>query len=209
MWTSCWIKHATRGLIALVAVLACALTAQATLNLTHTITGQPLDLSEAPEEGRDTEAVKVFLATGKNIYLENATCLPKGKDLFLSMCSGCHGHYGEGKIGPGLNDAYWTYPKNMTDQGLFETIFGGANGQMGPMYGALTMDDMLLVMAWVRHFYKDDPAEASWLTPAQKAAFKPYDEHNDPTPPLDEAPVCKTAADNAASLNSEKGGSKQ
>lgn len=174
--------------------------AHATLTFTNTVTGMPLDLSEASEEGRDTEAVKTFLATGRNLYVENASCLPKAQDLFLSMCSGCHGHLAEGKIGPGLNDSYWTYPKNMTDQGLFETIFGGAQGQMGPMYGALTLDDMLLVMAWVRHLYKDDPKEATWLTPAQRAAFTPFDEHKDHTPPLDQAPVCKVSSASAAGL---------
>lgn len=152
-----------------------SLGARAALMLTNTVTGQPLDLSEAPEEGRDTKAVKTFLETGVNIYNENLACLPKAHEVYLSMCSGCHGHYGEGKIGPGLNDSYWTYPKNETDQGLFETIFGGAQGQMGPMYGALNMNEMLLVMAWVRHLYKDDPKGAVWLTDEQRSRFKPFD----------------------------------
>ncbi|WP_029356858.1 cytochrome c(L), periplasmic [Bosea sp. 117] len=171
------------------AVGALAWGAHAAIMLTNTVTGQPLDLSEAPEEGRDTKAVKHFLQTGENIYVENPICLPKAHELFLSMCSGCHGHYGEGKIGPGLNDAYWTYPKNETDQGLFETIFGGAQGQMGPMYGALNMNEMLLVMSWVRHLYKEDPKGATWLSPAQRQAFKPFDanakhiEPSEATPP--------------------------
>lgn len=193
-----FLSPGVKALLAVAFVSGFALAAQATLNFTNTVTGQPLDLSDAPEEGRDTEAVKKFLATGVNMYLENSSCLPKGKDLFLSMCSGCHGHYGEGKIGPGLNDSYWTYPKNMTDQGLFETIFGGAQGQMGPMYGALNLDEMLLVMAWVRHIYKDDPNDAVWLTPAQRAAFKRFDDKEDKTPDLDKAPVCKATAATAA-----------
>ncbi|QIB35760.1 cytochrome c(L), periplasmic [Ancylobacter pratisalsi] len=151
--------------------------AHAAIMLTHTVTGQPLDLSEAPEEGRDTEAVKTFLQTGVNIYVEDPICLPKAHELYLSMCSGCHGHYAEGKIGPGLNDSYWTYPKNETDQGLFETVFGGAQGQMGPMYGALNLNEMLLVMAWVRHLYKEDPKGAVWLTPEQRSTFRPFDEN--------------------------------
>jgi cytochrome c-L len=52
----------------------------------------------------------------------------------LTACSGCHGHEAEGKLGPGLADDYWTYPAAATDQGLFEVLFGGANGMMGPQY---------------------------------------------------------------------------
>jgi len=188
-------KHRViKGIAAAVLASGVVQAARATLVFTSTITGLPLDLSEAMPEGRDTLAVKTFLDTGVNIYTENASCLPKAKDLFLSMCSGCHGHHAEGKIGPGLNDSYWTYPKNATDQGLFETIFGGAQGQMGPMYGALTLDDMLLVMSWVRHVYKEAPEGATWLTEAQRSAFKPFDHDNDPTPPLDKAGPCTATA---------------
>ena len=168
-------KTLMKAAVAVLVVGSLGVGARAAIMLTNTVTGQPLELSEAPEEGRDTKAVKTFLETGVNIYNEDPVCLPKAHELFLSMCSGCHGHYGEGKIGPGLNDSYWTYPKNETDQGLFETIFGGANGQMGPMYGALNMNEMLLVMSWVRHLYKDDPQGAVWLTAEQRSTFKPFD----------------------------------
>lgn len=187
-------KHMIKGAFAVAVAMGVVHGAKATLNFSNTVTGAPLDLSEAAPEGRDTIAVKTFLETGINLYNENASCLPKGKDLFLSMCSGCHGHHGEGKIGPGLNDSYWTYPKNATDQGLFETIFGGAQGQMGPMYGALTLDDMLLVMAWTRHLYKDDPAQATWFTEAQRKAFTPFNEKTDSTPDLEKAGACTAKA---------------
>ncbi len=148
--------------------------AQAALTFNHTVTGEVLDIGEARPEGRDTPAVKAFLDTGVNPYNENPSCLPAGEEIFLSACSGCHGHLAEGKVGPGLNDDYWTYPKNATDKGLFETIFGGGQGQMGPQYGALTLDEMLLVMAWVRHLYTGDPGTAEWLTEDQRHRFKPY-----------------------------------
>jgi len=174
-----------------VTIGACAWGAHAALMFTNTVTGEPLDLNEAPEEGRDTEAVKKFLETGVNPYNENRICLAKGQELFLSMCSGCHGHYAEGKIGPGLNDSYWTYPKNATDQGLFETIFGGAQGQMGPMYGALNLNEMLLVMSWIRHLYKDDPKDASWYTEEQRKSFTPFDPKNNKIEPTEAtAPEC-------------------
>lgn len=109
-----------------------ALPAGAQDSFRNVVTGDPLSLEDGKPEGRDTPGVKKFLETRRNPYLENAACLVKGKELFLTACSGCHGHLGEGKIGPGLNDNYWTYPQAKTDQGMFEVIFGGARAQMGP-----------------------------------------------------------------------------
>ena len=161
-------------LLAGFAGLAFAAAPETALDLRNTVTGEVLDLGLAKPEGRDTPAVKTFLQTGKDPYVEDHSCLEKAESLFLTACSGCHGEIGEGKIGPGLNDNYWTYPKNETDKGLFETIFGGARAQMGPHYGDLSLDDMLLVSAWVRHLYKDSVDDAKWLSPEQKKAFKPY-----------------------------------
>ncbi|WP_075217371.1 cytochrome c(L), periplasmic [Mongoliimonas terrestris] len=158
-----------------------AVTAAAQIPLFNVVTGETLDLTYALEEGRDTDAVKTFLSTGVNIYNENPEFLPKGEEIYLMACSGCHGHHAEGKIGPGLNDSYWTYTGNDTDEGLFRTVFGGAQGQMGPQYGHLTLDEMLLSMAWVRHIYTGDPSTATWLTPEQRTTFKPYPKtHPDP-----------------------------
>jgi len=155
-----------------IAGMGFALTAQ--IPLYNIVTGDPLDLGEAYEDGRDTPAVQEFLATGLNIYNEDAEALPKGEEAFATACSGCHGHYAEGKLGPGLNDDYWTYPENDTDEGLFRTIYGGASGMMGPQYAALTLDEMLLTMAWVRHLYTGPADTAYWLTPEQRDSFTPY-----------------------------------
>jgi cytochrome c-L len=145
------------------------------LDFQNTVTGAPLDFSNAQPEGRDTPGVKAFFQTGVDPYIDDKSCLKKGEVIFLTACSGCHGLIGEGKIGPGLNDDYWTYPKNVTDQGLFETIFEGATAQMGPHYD-LTLDEILQVMAWVRHLYKDDVKNAPWLNEAQKKNYTPYKE---------------------------------
>jgi cytochrome c-L len=142
----------------------------------HTITGEDLKVMETSEEkGRDTEAVKIFMNSGVNPYTEVKNCLPKGEEVYLSACSGCHGHLAEGKVGPGLNDSYWTYPKNKTDKGLFETIYGGANGMMGP-HSDLELDEILTMMAWIRHLYTGPTEDADWLTVEQKKVFKPYAE---------------------------------
>jgi cytochrome c-L len=140
----------------------------------HTITGEILDLSYSPAEGKDTPAVKKFLAEGVNPYNEVKACLPEGEQVYLTACSGCHGHLAEGKLGPGLNDSYWTYPKNKTDKGLFETTYGGAQGMMGPQGSNMQLDEMLKLMAWIRHLFTGPAEEAEWLTEEQRAGFQPF-----------------------------------
>ncbi|MCI0655046.1 MAG: cytochrome c(L), periplasmic [Methylococcaceae bacterium] len=139
----------------------------ADITFTHTIEGVPLDLSVAkqvdPSKLFDPKAFEAFKQTGSNPYNCNNQAIEAGHNLFLSACSGCHGHEAEGKIGPGLADDYWTYPQNATDKGLFETLFGGAQGMMGPQYVNLGADDMLLIMAWVRSVYQGKPDQAKWL----------------------------------------------
>lgn len=166
------------GLLIVITTAALAAVPSTTLDLRGTITGEPLDLNTSLPDGRDTIGVKEFLQTGHDPYIEDLSCLKQGQSLFLTACSGCHGLDAEGKVGPGLNDDYWTYPKNETDKGMFETIFGGARGQMGPHNEDLTLDQMLMIIAWVRHLYKDAVEHAPWLTPEQKAKYKPYTEAN-------------------------------
>jgi cytochrome c-L len=166
------------GLAIGIATGALATAPPTALDLRNTVTGDPLDLDLALPDGRDTPGVKKFLQTGHNPYIDDLSCLRQGQTLFLTACSGCHGLDAEGKIGPGLNDDYWTYPKNQTDQGIFETVFGGARAQMGPHYLDLSLDEMLKVIAWVRHLYKDPVEHAPWLTPEQKKNYTPYTEAN-------------------------------
>ncbi len=159
----------------------------------NTITGEALDTSQGKAGGRDTPAVKQFFETGKNAYLDDRSCLRNGESLFLTSCSGCHGHNAEGKVGPGLNDNYWTYPLNTEDVGLFATIWGGANGMMGPHNEDLNPDEALQVIAWIRHLYTGPAKDAVWLTDAQKKAYTPYKEHE--TFAANEPGQCKPLAE--------------
>jgi cytochrome c-L len=145
----------------LVGLVSLSPVASAEITLRNTITGETLDLSFA-KKGGDTEAFKKFMQDGKNPYNEDKAAIEKGKSLYSTGCSGCHGHEAEGKLGPGLADDYWTYPRNATDVGLFETLFGGANGMMGPQYVNFSNDEMLHIMAFLRSIYTGDPAKADW-----------------------------------------------
>lgn len=139
----------------------------------NAVTGEELDLTEGREEGRDTPAVKEFMQTGVNPYNEDAEALEVGESLFNTACSACHGHVGEGKIGPALNHGNWDYELH-TDKGLFEVIFGGATRQMGPQFEVLTQDEMLHVMAWIRHLYTGPAEDTEWFTEEQRAKFTPF-----------------------------------
>lgn len=121
------------------------------LEFRDTISGEVLDMTPKVEGEVFTKQAKQFVATGENPYGGNSEAIKKGYTLFSTACSGCHGHLAEGKLGPALADDYWTYPKNETDKGLFETIYGGAQGMMGPQQGLMTVDEILHVIAWIRH----------------------------------------------------------
>lgn len=169
--------------------------ALAALVFRGTVEGEELDLSKA-KQGPETEAVKHFVETGENQYRLNwdEEAIKKGGETFLTMCSGCHGHHAEGKLGPALADDYWTYPKNKTDKGLFETTFGGASAMMGPMYKQLSIDEMLMVVSWIRAIYRGPVENADWLTEEQKKTFKPRP-FSDEGAAKDTAPTAKLPAE--------------
>lgn len=131
------------------------------LDFRGTISGDPLDFNDG--QGPDTPAVKKFKVTGHNPYNEDKEVINRGYTIFATACSGCHGHLAEGKLGPALADDYWTYPNNVTDKGLFETLYGGAQGMMGPQKGLISQDEMLQIMSWIRSVYSGDPKKAKWL----------------------------------------------
>jgi cytochrome c-L len=159
-------------LVSLLSTIAIIPVAQSQLVFRHTVTGDVLDFSFG-KKGEKTEAVTHFLNTGENLYNTNKSAIEEGHDLFLTACSGCHGHLAEGKLGPALGDDYYTYPKNSTDKGFFETIYGGARSMMGPQYNNLTKDEMLHIMAWVRSVYWGSKEKADWLTDEQYESFTP------------------------------------
>jgi len=109
----------------------------------------------------DTPAAKEFFATGKNSYVGNADAIAKGKKVFqLYSCTQCHGPEAKGQVGPGLVGPDYKYPKDMTNKGMFETVWHGTNGGMGakgiglmdptdPKNG-ITPDELLKVIAWIR-----------------------------------------------------------
>ena len=130
----------------------------ADVKFVSTLDGKPLSI---PADVVDSAAAKDFMASGKNNYIGNADAIKAGKKTFqLYSCTACHGAHAEGAVGPNLTDDKWNYAKNVNDQGIFETIWGGTPGGMGakgkglmlpddPTQG-LTVDEVLKVVAFIR-----------------------------------------------------------
>lgn len=109
----------------------------------------------------DTPAAKDFATTGKNPYIGNAEAIEKGKKLYqMYSCTQCHGGDGQGQTGPSLHGPDFKYAKDITNKGMFETIWNGTNGGMGakgkglmdptdPNNG-LSVDEVLKIVAWIR-----------------------------------------------------------
>lgn len=147
-------------------------TADAQVTFRNGMTGEIIDFSFG-KKGEETEAVKHFMQTAENLYNQDEEAIKVGEDLFMTACSGCHGHHAEGKLGPALGDAYWTYPAGRYDKGFFEIIYDGARAMMGPQRNNLSIDEILQVMAFVRSIYWDDPEKALWLPEEERANLVP------------------------------------
>ncbi len=137
---------------------------------------------------KDTPQVKEFLATCVNPYTkafatDAESAKKQGRKVFTyNGCSGCHGGKLEGIMAPSLRkdggqgafDTRWTYAKNATDKGMFETIAGGSPGSAGGIMAAwhvdipghisdgLSTDDILKVIGYIRTEYYGD-GEKTWL----------------------------------------------
>lgn len=113
----------------------------------------------------DTPAAKEFMTTGKNSYVGDAEAIAKGKKIFqLYSCTQCHGPEAKGQVGPGLIGPNYTYAKDLTNKGMFETIWHGTNAGMGAKGVGLMVpsdatvgikpDEMLKIIAWIRSMSK-------------------------------------------------------
>lgn len=119
----------------------------------HIAFDTPLDVKPRPDE-KITPAVQQFYETGKDPYVGNPQALAEGKKLYDQWCAGCHMPDGSGGMGASLIAEKPTYPRNSTDVGLFETIYGGALGAMQPFNDRLTQDEMLKIIAYIHELRK-------------------------------------------------------
>jgi cytochrome c-L len=119
----------------------------------HIAFDTPLDVKPRPDE-KITPAVQQFYETGKDPYVGNPQAVAEGKKLYDTHCASCHMPNGSGGMGASLISENPTYPRNKTDVGLFETVYGGALGAMQPFNDRLTQDEILKVIAYIHELRK-------------------------------------------------------
>jgi len=105
----------------------------------------------------DTPAVKTFKESGKNPYNHDPDAITAGFKLARAYaCTHCHAGDLSGLIGPNLTSGNWRHPRNGTDKGMFQTLYFGTSAGMADWgkRGALTEDEILKVMAFVRSKYR-------------------------------------------------------
>jgi cytochrome c-L len=138
--------------LALFAFSACPLRGEIVFH--HALDNSVLEVKPRPNEV-ETEAVKEFKATGKNVYVGQEQALADGRKLYQANCQTCHLPDGSGRIGPSLIGDNWVRERAATDLGMFEIIYGGSSGAMQSFARrGMTQDEMLRIIAYVRSLKK-------------------------------------------------------
>ncbi len=160
--------------IALLAMLAASLSrsgrVQAQEVFRNTITGEDLKIMETSQpEGRDTEAVKQFLETGVNPYTEVEE-LPAERRGNLSgrRAPAATAISAKARSVPASTTPIGPIRRTRPTRVCSRRSSAARNGMMGP-HNDLQLDEMLRLMAWIRHLYTGPLDDADWLTPEQKS----------------------------------------
>jgi len=94
----------------------------------HVTSTSPLQAEEYTISVKKAEAeIAEFMKNSANNVdestvklLTDASDIDAGKEIFMSVCSACHGKLGEGGVGPNLTDDYWIHPGSVKE--IFKTI---------------------------------------------------------------------------------------
>jgi cytochrome c oxidase cbb3-type subunit 3 len=116
-------------------------------------------------QGTDTASAQNSSTAGKpkklNPFTGDSVAIAEGRKLYLKYnCYGCHGTMGGGGMGKALNDTKWAYGGD--DASVFETITNGRQGGMPSFKDLIPEEERWKIIAYVRSFYKGDPAAIVW-----------------------------------------------
>jgi cytochrome c oxidase cbb3-type subunit 3 len=92
---------------------------------------------------------QVVLGPVSNPYAGQASAAATGRQLFVAFnCSGCHGGYGGGGMGPSLRDSLWIYGSE--DAQVFSTIAEGRAYGMPAWGGRLPDEQIWMLVSYVK-----------------------------------------------------------
>jgi len=92
---------------------------------------------------------RVAFGDGHNPYAANPAAITEGRQYFVQYnCSGCHGTYGEGGMGPNLRGGH--QHGGHTDSQLFAAIMEGRPKGMPAWGAALPKDHIWKIVAYLR-----------------------------------------------------------
>ena len=108
------------------------------------------DLPKATEKVWSEEELKA--------KMDSPEFVEKGKTVFASKCSACHGPEGQGGIGPNLADRFWLHGKGHRAH-ILQTIAKGVTEKGMPAWtGMISDDEIILVSGFVYALRNTQPA---------------------------------------------------
>lgn len=117
--------------------------------------GEPITPKEsvaaAPEAEAAPEKAYEVLSDGDN--------LAAGKNIYVKNCATCHGHHGEGGIGPNMTDDYWLHGAGINN--MAKTIKNGVPAKgMISWRSILNERQIVQVASYMISLYGSNPANA-------------------------------------------------
>jgi len=92
-------------------------------------------------------------------FLEGASDISAGKEIFAGNCVACHGALGEGKVGPNLTDQYWIHKGGIKDI-FFSIKYGWSDKGMKSWKDDLTPKQIAQVSSYIKSLVGTNPPNA-------------------------------------------------
>ena len=115
-------------------------------------------------------ALVVLSIAAYPVWAQNGTELEKGKQLFLGMCSNCHGVAGGGGEGPNLNRPVLSRAPD--DQALAAVIRDGIPDRGMPRIRSFTDAELSAMVAFVRSLSRTTPVASTGNPANGKAVYQ-------------------------------------
>ncbi len=95
-----------------------------------------LEIQQAAIERQILIKTGAFLNEETVTFINDATSLSEGKEIYIKNCVTCHGQNGEGLVGPNLTDDYWIHGGGIKN--IFKTVKYGV-----PQKGMISWETQL------------------------------------------------------------------